>query len=227
MSQNEPEIPWSQVVQFIGQLNHDLRNHLNAIELQSAFLGEIVEGAEPKKEIKRLREMTAEVSAQLQRLSRQLGKFQLSPMPYGAGEFVEDLQSKVRALHPEAEINWEVSLGTETIEVDPHLALEAFLELWANALSHERGAGPLVFEAAVADHFLVCRLREPKPGPVEADAEWGARPLGKLRHGHYALGLFRARSIFEAHHGVLQATYDSSSSVLTTTVRLPLAGGEE
>ena len=40
----EPSIPWSRVTKFIRQLNHDVRNHLNAIELQSAFVGEIVEG---------------------------------------------------------------------------------------------------------------------------------------------------------------------------------------
>ena len=69
MSQAEPNIPWPEVTKFVGQLNHDLRNHLNAIELQIAFLGEIVEGPEARAEIKRLREMTGELCAHLQRLS--------------------------------------------------------------------------------------------------------------------------------------------------------------
>ena len=43
MLQTEPNIGWSELTKFVGQLNHDLRNHLNAIELQAAFLSEIRE----------------------------------------------------------------------------------------------------------------------------------------------------------------------------------------
>jgi hypothetical protein len=49
MSQLEPKISWPEVTKFIGQLNHDLRNHLNGVELQAAFLGEIVEDPEVKR----------------------------------------------------------------------------------------------------------------------------------------------------------------------------------
>ncbi len=34
-------VAWSDVVHFIRQLSHDLRNHLNAIELQSAYISEL------------------------------------------------------------------------------------------------------------------------------------------------------------------------------------------
>lgn len=50
--ETEPKIPWRDVVKFIGQLNHDLRDNLNAIELQSAFLGEIVQDPEAKKKLR-------------------------------------------------------------------------------------------------------------------------------------------------------------------------------
>ncbi|MFL6544708.1 MAG: hypothetical protein ACJ8LM_05930, partial [Candidatus Udaeobacter sp.] len=49
--------PWSDVIRFIGQLSHDLRNDLNAIELQSAYVDELEKNEEFKNEIKRLREM--------------------------------------------------------------------------------------------------------------------------------------------------------------------------
>ena len=32
-------VPWSDTVRFVRQLSHDLRNDLNAIELQSAYIG--------------------------------------------------------------------------------------------------------------------------------------------------------------------------------------------
>ncbi len=223
MSQ-ETTIPWPQVVKFIGQFSHDIRNHLNAIELQSAFIGEIVEEPEAKAEVKRLREMTAEVGVQLRQISELLAKINPTPMPYKAAEFVEDLRAKVTALHPEkgAEIEWRVSLGEERFEIDAQLLLEAFDELFVNALAHSRGQGSLVFEASLADSSLVFRLREPKTKWSGSTENWGAQPLAALRHGHYGLGLFRARGIFEGHHGTLQAKFDPAPSALVTTVTLPL-----
>ncbi len=224
MQEAEPKILWTDVRKFVGQLNHDLRNHLNAIELQAAFLNEIVEQPEAKEEVQRLREMTGEAGAQLQRLSSLLAKIQVDPMPYGATEFIEDLRAGLGLADPEqaAAVQWKISLGEEKIEVDPLLLQEAFLELFRNALTHDRGEGPLVFEAGATGETVEFTLREPKAKFEGATENWGRRPLGRVRHGHYGLGLFRARGIFEAHHGTLQAQFDSAASVLVTTVSLPL-----
>ncbi len=50
-------VPWTDAVRFIRQLSHDLRNHLNAIELQSAYISECEATVETKAEIDRLRKM--------------------------------------------------------------------------------------------------------------------------------------------------------------------------
>ncbi|HEY2801788.1 MAG TPA: hypothetical protein VGI85_14455 [Chthoniobacterales bacterium] len=223
MAQTEPTIPWSQFVQFVGQFNHDLRNHLNAIELQSAFLGEIVENAEAKSEIKRLREMTAEINAQLQRLSTQVNKVPLRPISYQAKEFLEDLRTKVSTLHPEqsAGILWTDSLGKEMIEIDPHVLQDAFVELFANAFTHGRSEGALVFAARPDGSTIEFTLREPKTQFAGATEDWGAYPLEKMQHGHYGLGLFRARGIFEGHHATLQAKFDPTDAALVSTITLP------
>jgi hypothetical protein len=62
-------VPWIDTVRFVQQLSHDLRNHLNAIELQSAYISELDGSAELKGEIKRLREMISGFSAVLQKLT--------------------------------------------------------------------------------------------------------------------------------------------------------------
>ena len=49
------------MVGFVRQLSHDLRNHLNAVELQTAFLNELAETPELKEELQRLREMLSEM----------------------------------------------------------------------------------------------------------------------------------------------------------------------
>ena len=225
MSQSEPSSPWPETVKFIGQFNHDIRNHLNAIELQSAFLAEIIEEAEAKSEVQRLREMTAAMGAALQKLSSQLSKINPSTMSYQGVELFEDLQSKIAATYPTegAAIAWRSSLGQEPLEIDPHFVIEAFAELFANAFAYSRGSGPLVFSASPGDGTLVFTLREPKAEALEVDDNWGTRPFAKVRHGHYGLGLFRARAIVAAHQGTMRTNFDTADSTLVTTVTLPQA----
>ena len=223
MQEAELKISWTDVKKFVGQLNHDLRNHLNALILQATILNEIVEQPEAKEEVERLRNLTSEVGAQLQKLSGQLAKIVVTPMPYQATEFLEDLRASLARTAPEeaAEIRWEVSLGAEKIEVDPLLMQEAFLELFRNAFAHDRGQGALVFEVRATGEKLEFTLHEPKAKFEGATEDWGRRPLGRVRDGHYSLGLFRARGIFAAHHGKLRAQFDPATSVLVTTVSLP------
>src|SRR5205814_1041324 len=56
-------VPWIDTVRFVQQLSHDIRNHLNAIELQSAYISELDANPELKGEIKRLREMLSGLTA--------------------------------------------------------------------------------------------------------------------------------------------------------------------
>jgi light-regulated signal transduction histidine kinase (bacteriophytochrome) len=220
---SQVNLEWPVVTKFIRQLNHDLRNHLNAIELQAAFLSEIIEQSEAREEVKRLREMTAELGQDLQRLSAQLADVQVTPLTYQARELVEDLQAKILREFPEqaSAIEWKDSLGAEAISIDPSLLLDALVELFRNAFAHERGESALSFEARSGPDEIEFTLREPKTRFDGDTSNWGARPLGRIRPGHYGLGLYRARVIFERHHGNFRAEFDPSTSSLVTTVSLP------
>ena len=222
--QAEPNISWTELRKFVSQLNHDLRNHLNAIELQAACLTEIVGEAETGSEIKRLREMTGDLCAHLHRLSTSLAGIQPKTMVYLAAEFFEDLRAKLGLEKPDlvTEVEWKNALGEEALEVDPHLLEEAFLELFSNAAAHHRGEGPLAFQARRDGDSIEFILREPKTNFDGETENWGGRPLRQIRSGHYGLGLFRARSIFEAHHGTLRAQFDPAACSLVTTVSLPI-----
>jgi K+-sensing histidine kinase KdpD len=223
--QPEPTISWTELTKFVSQLNHDLRNHLNAIELQAACLGEIVREPEAESELKRLRELTGDLCTHLQRLSTSLAKIQCNTMRYLAKEFIEDLQARLGREQPDlaVEVEWKNSLDAEVVEIDPHFLQEAFLELFCNAAAHQRGKGLLVFEAHLNGGAIEFILREPKTNFNGETENWGGRPLRRNRSGHYGLGLFRARSIFEAHHGTIRAHFDPAASTLITTVAVPRA----
>ena len=109
------------VVKFVRQLGHDLRNHLNAAELQSVYLAEIAENPEFKDEVKRLRTMIFEVGASLQRVTSALGAAKLTLMPYGAADLADDLRQKLAADYPDesAKIEWNVQVGEAALRIDP------------------------------------------------------------------------------------------------------------
>ncbi len=218
-------VSWTDNVRFVRQLSHDLRNHLNAAELQAVYISELTGDAELKTEIKRLRATIAGLGAILQKLSADLGQIKPSLMPYRAVDFVEDLRQKFAHDFPQesAAVNWDVQPGDAALNVDPQLLQQALLELFANAFQHQRGQGPLAGTAKIDNDRFVFTLREPKAGFELSTENWGREPLRKISQGHYGLGLNRVRVIVEAHGGELHAHYDPTESVLLTTITLPLS----
>jgi K+-sensing histidine kinase KdpD len=216
-------VGWSDVVHFIGQLSHDLRNHLNAIELQSAYISELERDDELKGEIKRLRVMISGLTSTLQSLSKAVSVVKPNLISYPAADFVEDLREKInRDFSGEtAGITWNGQLGDAMLNVDPQLLQETFIELFANAFRHNRGKGVLVATAKIDDNQFLFTLEEPKARFDLPTDKWGREPLRKISQGHYGLGLNRVRAIVGAHGGELYAQYDPEHSMLVTRLSLP------
>src|SRR6516162_4048473 len=220
---DSPVVPWPDIVKFVRQLSHDIRNNLNAVELQSAYLAEVTEDGETKSEIQRLRRMVSEVGASLQRLTAELSPVEPTPIPCKATEFIEDLKQKVtKELSDHAnKITWDVQLKDATLQVDPQLAQQALLELFTNAFQHERNVKSITAKASIEKDRFVFELREPKAQFESSTEKWGREPLRNVGQGHYGLGLNLTRWIAESHGGNLQAKYDRKRSLLITKVTLP------
>jgi K+-sensing histidine kinase KdpD len=214
-----------QVAKFVRQLAHDLRNHLNAAELQSAYLLEIAENNELRDEIKRLRGMISQVGGSLQGLTAALSQPRLTDMPYAAKDFVEDLQQKISTDYPaeNEQVKWEIDVGDTTLNIDPQLLLPAFAEIFANAFRHERAEGPITANARTDEQQFLFTVSEPKRAFDRSTENWGREPLRALGQGHYGLGLYRVRATIEAHGGQFTAQHDKKTASLVTTVTLPLA----
>jgi K+-sensing histidine kinase KdpD len=161
----------------------------------------------------------------LQELTTSLSAIRLSEMPYDAVSFMEDLRQKVATEFPgQPEVfHWEVKVTGGQLQVDPQLLQAAFLEIFDNALRHERSSGEIAVTAEVQGGQLIVTLREPKAAFNRSTEKWGQEPFKRVHHGHYGLGLHRARSILEAHRGQLNARYDSAASILVTTIVLPVS----
>jgi K+-sensing histidine kinase KdpD len=218
-------VPWNDIVRFVRQLGHDIRNNLNAAELQSAYIAELTDDAELKNEIKRLREMVGEIGTSLQRLTIGLGQIIPNFMSYRAADCVEDVKQKVAKdlSNDAAKVNWKMQLGEAQLNIDPQLLEQAFIELFTNAFQHERNTPGLVAKAYIDKDRFAFVLHEPKARFDLSTENWGREPLRTVGQGHYGLGLNRVRVIVEAHGGELHAQYDPAASALVTTVTLPLS----
>jgi K+-sensing histidine kinase KdpD len=145
-------------------------------------------------------------------------------MSYGAADFVEDLRQKLTAVYPEEskKIEWSVEVNGGALQIDPQSLQPALLELFVNAFRHDRAEGVISVEARIENGRFVFAIREPKRSFQLSTENWGREPLRAVGQAHYGLGLYRSRSIIEAHDGQLNARYDSSTSFFITTVALPL-----
>jgi K+-sensing histidine kinase KdpD len=220
-------VPWSDAVRFIRQLSHDLRNHLNAIELQSTYIGELTADAELKGEIKRLREMIFGLTSTLQNLSRGLADVNANPISYRAADFVQDLRKRIGRELPDKsdQIIWKVQPCDAVLRIDPLLLQQAFIELIENAFQHDRGEGALVLTTKIDKNRFIFALHEPKARFKGSTENWGREAFQNVRPGHYGLGLNRVQAIVEANGAEMHAQYDPKSSQLVTTLTLPVSGG--
>ena len=218
-------VPWTDVVRFIRQLSHDLRNDLNAIELQSAYIAELTQDPELTSEIKRLRDVVSGLNSTLQRVSRAVGEVTANMIPYPASDLLTDMRTEIeRKFSKQSDnVTWNVQLKEVLLQIDPQLLQEVFVELFANAFQHDRGKEPILASAGVDSDRFLFTLHEPKPGFDSATQNWGRAPLRNISQRHYGLGLNRVRAIVEAHGGELQARYDAEASSLVTTITLPLS----
>jgi K+-sensing histidine kinase KdpD len=231
MPEKSPEDPgdslrvaWSDIARLVRQLSHDLRNDLNALELQSAYIAELTEDEELQTEIKRLREVVSDVNSTLKRLSGAVGEIAPNVISYRAPEFLADMRAEIerKFANKKTEINWDVQVQEVVLHVDPQLLQEVFLELFANAFQHDRGNGALLAMASISNDQLLFTLHEPKSAFDLATQNWGREPLQNISQRHYGLGLNRVRAILEAHGGQLEAHFDSKASALVSTVTLPV-----
>jgi K+-sensing histidine kinase KdpD len=227
-SMDSMNVPWNDFVRFIRQLSHDLRNHLNAVELQSAYLAELATDDETKSEIKRLRQMMSELNGVLQKLSANVAAPSPNVIPYRAAEFVEDIRRKLADVYPKEQsaVEWDVQLQESNLQIDPQLVQEALLELFSNAFRHQSRGESLKISAGIDRNRFLFTLREKKEQFGLSTSKWGREPLRQISQGHYGLGLNRARAIIEAHGGELDAQYDSTSGILATTISLPTLNGQ-
>ena len=208
-------------MKFVRQLSHDLRNQLNAAELQSALIGELTADPELKSEVRRLRELVSQLGQTLQALSTSVSEPRPTLLPYAAKDFIGDMQKTIAREFPDKgeAVKWDISAEGAILKIDPELTEWAATELFRNAFRHHPADGELAAKASVEGGRFSFSIREPKTEEVDP-LQW-MEPLQNMSHGHYSLGLRRVRNIIAAQEGNLTAKFDPTSRTVTSIITLP------
>ena len=217
-------MPFERVAKFIRQLTHDVRNSLSAVDLESAFIAELVTDPETVDEVRKLRAMVANAAKMLRDLSQNFQPVTVDMMPWQAAIIFEELVSRLPKQFPEetATVDIENRVTTEMIQVDLEQFIRAMFSVLLNAFQFRQEGVRISLSCFGERDTVVFEVREPKrtfesPIPLE---EWGTEPLFSTRPGGYGLGLYRARHVFEAHGGSLHIKREGDS--LLTRVVLPV-----
>jgi signal transduction histidine kinase len=224
--ENAASIPLPRVVNFVRQVTHDVRNGLNAIDLQAAFLVEIAGDGEVGEELGKLRRIVCHVTKDMQELSGRFGELRPVLMEYPVQEFLQGLKEAVeQEFETQAKrIVWEMKVGDEEMEMDYTLLLNALMELIRNAIFFREGDQAIHFTAWNDEGNVVFEVRQSRAQPVPDADQWGRVPLVSGRRGGYGLGLFYVRRVLDTLGGGLDPGYDAKSGELRVRLTLPLRG---
>lgn len=214
-------VPWPNVAAFVRQHTHDIRNHLNGIDLEAALLRELVTDPEALQGVARLRQQVRDIASDLRGLSNQLNEPSPRPTPIAAAELFEIWQEQVAALRePPCDVKWESALGERCVHVDAALFTGALLELVRNAFHFYEAPGTLTCAGTLRGQKVEFGVREGKS--VSPDfAQWGRTPLQTTRRGALGLGLWNVHRIVYASDGEIERRFDYEASELHTVARLP------
>jgi hypothetical protein len=194
--ESAPDIPFERVSRFVRQITHDVRNGLNAVDLQAAFLSEIVTDDECRVEARRLREMVGNVTMMLHRLSGEFQEIWLTPLTCAAKIFLEDAKERLDCEFGARmkSVKWSVDIDEKQIEIDLEAGFRAITEL----VGHKSSL----------------------PENIQA---WGREPLLNASHRGYGMGLFRLTRTMEKLNGSVTRVYDPAERQLVTTLTIPLS----
>jgi signal transduction histidine kinase len=217
-----PAISWPRFAAFVRQHTHDIRNHLNGLDLEAALLSELINGdTEVKASVGRLRQQIRDISTELRALSGKFAQPSAAMCEVAVRDLFQIWKDQASVLEPPPQVEWRDSSGTARVSVDLEALARTFRELFANAVAF--GTGDKLRAAVDVEKGRVAfKLVEPKAEAADASA-WGKTPLVSTRRGGYGLGLWVADREIAASGGTITRSYDAAEKTLTTTLSFPAA----
>ncbi len=130
MSEKEPALEGlseERSAQLVRRFGHDLRNNLNAVEMDACHLELLIKDAEGKESLNRMRRQLSQVERKLRALTLRF----ISPEPgvFPAADLFTMWNSRAMGVFPGISIRWEDGLGSELIFGDLRIIADALGEM--------------------------------------------------------------------------------------------------
>ena len=218
MMLSEPEISWPRLAAFVRQHTHDVRNGLNALDLETALLQELATDDEGRASVARVREQVRGLAEKLRAMSALFQQPQPYAAPLAARELLLIWREQNDALAEPPVVEWIEEVGDAKVNVDAGMMGTVFRELLANARSFREGE-PAIASARIEGDEVIFELREPKSAPVDT-AAWGRRVFETTKRGGYGLGLWTVQQLIEALGAIV--TRRNVDGALVTRIALPV-----
>lgn len=156
------------MVRIVRRHAHDVRNHLNILELESVLLGELISDPAVLESVRRIRTQLTQLDATVKAL---LFKFtEPCPTVVAAGDLLQLWKRQVSPLVSSKQaIQWPAAYETSQLSVDPNAVVFALRELTIAAWKRARGAPLKAFIHAKGDVVMI-ELSEPaNEAPMTGD----------------------------------------------------------
>ncbi|RBP47948.1 hypothetical protein DES53_101748 [Roseimicrobium gellanilyticum] len=214
-------VPLAAVMAFLKHHLHDVRNDLNALNLEAMLLDVYVPGGEGAESVQRIQEMLHHSAARLSSLSRKISEISPGQETLAAQFILTSWRDEWNSSGASPAILWEASQVQANVKADPvHLA-EVFREWLSNAKQYASTSASISL-AENGEGEVIFRLSEPKSEPVDTSG-WGERPFAKPRRGCYGLGLWRVHNLVRANQGSWSQRYSPEEKTLVSELRMPVA----
>lgn len=213
-------IPFAAVAQFVRRHTHDLRNELNALDLEATLLSETLPPGEASEALAQLRRQLRGTATQLRELCTRFHEPAPDLSPWLARDLFEQCQRLTAPLEPApGTLQWENHLDRETVMADLDAFTTAWCELARNAFLFREPDAALLARAGAEGAWVRFELVEEKAAAPDF-AHWGTTPFQTTRRNGYGLGLFHADRLLHAQGAQVERSFQSGR--LVTSIQMPL-----
>lgn len=208
---HESQPLWPKLAAFVRQHTHDVRNHLNGLDLEAALLSELVTDAEAADSVQRMRCQVRKLAADLRTLSARFADPRPDPTPFALAEFISICEEHAASLSVDLAVDGSPPPDA-MVNVDAMAISDVFKELLRNALQFGEGAVALSVE--ISDDSAKFAFREKCSGDIDPSC-WGQSPFASTKRGAYGLGLWEADRTVAANGGSVARRIEEDTTLVT------------
>ncbi|MSQ93265.1 MAG: two-component sensor histidine kinase [Gemmataceae bacterium] len=222
---------YAALAELAGGFIHEIKNHLNTLNLNLQLLGEDFANPENQRErraLTRVQKLQGECQ-RLVDLSNDFLRFarikDVSLEPADLGKLVEEMLDFFTPTARAANIDIKTYLPADlpTLQLNKEMMRQALLNLMLNAVQAMPAGGELTVQASIENNHVALSLIDTGTGIVPEVLPKIFRPFfsTKSNAGGSGLGLPITKKIIESHHGTIDVQSELGKGT-KFTIRLPV-----